>query len=95
MICGPASDRAGRTVTVTGMILRSDGSGTKGAVAMTKWSSVPGTCPIGGAAADNHGSSRSAGQWTRRLANRQAAALQRHRVPKLIVRVRFPSPAPR
>jgi hypothetical protein len=56
---------------------------------------VPAMCPIGGATADSHGLSRLARQETRRSANPQVAALQRHRLPKLIVRVRFPLPAPR
>ena len=55
---------------------------------------VPATCPLGGATADSHGLSRSACQQTRRPADPQVVAEQRHRVPKLIVRVRFPSPAP-
>ena len=33
-----------------------------GDVATARWSGVPATCPIGGATADNHGHSRTAGQ---------------------------------
>src|SRR5271157_3492469 len=50
---------------------------------------VPATCPNGGATADSHGLSRTTCQQTRRSANPQVTAMQRHRLPKLIVRVRL------
>jgi hypothetical protein len=53
---------------------------------------MPATCPTGGVTAGSHGLSRSARQPTRRSANPQVTAVLRHRLPKLIVRVRFPSP---
>ena len=40
---------------------------------------VPATCPTGGATADSHGHSRTACQQTRRPANPQLTAMQRHR----------------
>jgi hypothetical protein len=55
---------------------------------------VPAACPNGGATSDSHGLSWTTCQQARRSAYPQVAAIQRHRVPKLIVRVRFPSPAP-
>jgi hypothetical protein len=67
----------------------------RGAARALAGQGVPATCPIGGATADSHGLSRLARQETRRSANPQVMALQRHRLPKLTVRVRFPSPAPR
>jgi hypothetical protein len=48
---------------------------------------MPATCPSRGAKADSHGLSRSARQQTRRSANPQVTALQRHRLPKLIVQM--------
>ena len=48
---------------------------------------MPATRPIGGATADSHGLSRSACHCTRRSANPQVIELQRHRLPKLTVRV--------
>jgi hypothetical protein len=41
----------------------------------------------------SHGLSRSAGRQGRRSANPQVAIGQRHRLPELIVRIRFPLPA--
>ena len=41
----------------------------------------------------SHGHSKTDHQDPRRLRSQQVAVLQRHRLPKLIVRVRFPSPA--
>jgi hypothetical protein len=55
---------------------------------------VPAACPTGGAPASSHGHSETGHQDPRRLQSQQVAAIQRHRLPKLIVRVRFPSPAP-
>jgi hypothetical protein len=46
---------------------------------------VPATCPNRGATAGSHGLSRSPCQQTCRSANPQVTALQRHRLPKLIV----------
>lgn len=43
--------------------------------------------PEGGAAADSHGLTRTRRQQTRRLANPQLTAMQRHRLPKLTVQV--------
>ena len=55
---------------------------------------VPAACPMGGVLTGTHGRSRSDDRNLRRPRNHQVAAGQRHRLPKLIVRVRFPSPAP-
>ncbi len=45
------------------------------------------TCPDGGATADTHDLSRTTCQQTRRSTHPRVAALQRHRLPKLIVQV--------
>ena len=65
-----------------------------GDAATSKWSGVPATCPIGGATAASHGHSRTDHRGPRRSQYQQVAGRPRHRVPKLIVRVRFSSPAP-
>jgi hypothetical protein len=46
---------------------------------------VPAACPSGGATADSRGLSRTTCQQTRRSANPQVTAMQRHRLPKLTV----------
>ena len=55
---------------------------------------VPAMCPIEGAPAGSHGRSRANRRDPRRLRKQQVAGEQRHRLPKLIVRVRFPHPLP-
>ena len=47
--------------------------------------SVPATCPSGGAIADSRGHSRATRHRSRRSANPQVTAMQRHRLPKLTV----------
>jgi hypothetical protein len=51
-------------------------------------------CPTGRATAVSHGHSRAVLRGAHRSQNQQVASRQRHRLPKLIVRVRFSSPAP-
>ena len=55
---------------------------------------MPATCPIAGDPAATRGQSRTKRLVSRRSANPQVGAGPWSRLPKLIVRVRFSSPAP-